>query len=158
MEKLQLGKSDLYVSPVGLGCMGFSHASGDPTADDEAIEMLRAAHEIGYDFYDTAEAYVGVKPDGTISYNEEGYAKAKALLDLLDAMANEKGCTKAQLSLAWMINKEPHIIPIPGTRKLHRLKENFGAASVPMTAEEIALIDAKLDTMDFDVFGGHAAK
>ena len=91
-------------------------------------------------------------------YTEEGYAKAKALLDLLDAMANEKGCTKAQLSLAWMINKEPHIIPIPGTRKLHRLKENFGAASVPMTAEEIALIDAKLDTMDFDVFGGHAAK
>ena len=76
MEKLQLGKSDLYVSPVGLGCMGFSHASGDPTADDEAIEMLRAAHEIGYDFYDTAEAYVGVKPDGTVSYNEELVGKA----------------------------------------------------------------------------------
>ena len=71
MDKLQLGKSGLYVSPVGLGCMGFSHASGDPTADDEAIDMLRKAHEIGYDFYDTAEAYVGVKPDGSISYNEE---------------------------------------------------------------------------------------
>ncbi|MBQ9007464.1 MAG: aldo/keto reductase, partial [Atopobiaceae bacterium] len=50
------------------------------------------------------------------------------------------------------------IIPIPGTRKLHRLKENFGAANVTITPEEIAAIDAKLDTMSFDVFGGHAAK
>lgn len=50
--------------------MGFSDASGDPTDNDVAIEMLRAAHEIGYDFYDTAEAYVSVKADGTISYNE----------------------------------------------------------------------------------------
>ena len=47
MERLQLGKSDLYVSPVGLGCMGFSHASGDPTDDEVAIDMLRKAHEIG---------------------------------------------------------------------------------------------------------------
>ncbi len=86
------------------------------------------------------------------------HAKAKELLDLLHAMAEEKGCTMGQLSLAWMINKDPHIIPIPGTRKLARLKENFGAASVAITAEEIASIDAKLDTMTFDVFGGHAAK
>ena len=91
-------------------------------------------------------------------YTEEGYAKAKDLLDLLQGMATEKGCTMGQLSLAWMINKEPHIIPIPGSRKLERLRENFGAASVAITAEEIAAIDARLDTMDFDVFGGHAAK
>ena len=91
-------------------------------------------------------------------YTEEGYAKAKDLLDMLHAMADEKQCTMGQLSLAWMINKEPHIIPIPGTRKLHRLKENFGSANVAITAEEIAAIDAKLDTMSFDVFGGHAAK
>ena len=48
--------------------------------------------------------------------------------------------------------------PHPRTRKLERLRENFGAASVAITAEEIAAIDAKLDTMEFDVFGGHAAK
>ncbi len=76
MEKLQLGKSGLYVSPVGLGCMGFSHAYGDPTADDVAISMLHEAHEIGYDFYDTAECYIGVKADGSISYNEELVGKA----------------------------------------------------------------------------------
>jgi aryl-alcohol dehydrogenase-like predicted oxidoreductase len=57
-----------------------------------------------------------------------------------------------------MINKEPRIIPIPGSRKPERLRENFGAAHVQITAEEIAAIDAKLDTMEFDVFGVHAAK
>jgi len=71
MKKRRLGVSDLYVNPVGLGCMGFSHASGDPTPHDEAVKTLRQAYEYGYDFFDTAEAYTGVYPDGTISYNEE---------------------------------------------------------------------------------------
>ena len=71
MEKRRLGNSDLYVNPVGLGCMGFSHASGDPTEKDLAVRTLREAADMGYDFFDTAEAYTGVNPDGTISYNEE---------------------------------------------------------------------------------------
>ena len=44
------------------------------------------------------------------------------------------------------------------TRKLECLRENFGAASVAFTAEEIAAIDAKHDNMECEVFGGHAAK
>ena len=60
-----------------------------------------------------------------------------------------------QLSLAWMLNKKPYIIPIPGSRKEERLRENFGAGDIVLSAEEIAAIDAKLDTMQFDVFGGH---
>ena len=91
-------------------------------------------------------------------YTEEGYAKAKDLLDMLNQMAAEKHATMGQLSLAWMICKKPYIIPIPGSRKLDRLKENFEAGSILLTAEEIAAIDAKLDTMQFDVFGGHSAK
>ena len=329
MEKRRLGNSDLLVNPVGIGCMGYSHATGDPTPEEESVKTLREAFDIGYEYFDTAEAYTGVYPDGTISYNEElvgkalkdvrdkvvigtkmgvghnpdcslrldsrpetirkslekslerlgtdyvdiyfqhridpkvepevvaetmgelikegkirywgisetteeylrrahavtpvtvienrysmmarwhesifpvceelniayiafspmangfltgaytpdtkfegkqdyranmpqyteeGYAKAKDLLDLLDQMSAEKNCTKAQLSLAWMINKKPFIVPIPGSRKIERLKANFEAGNVIMTPEEIALIDAKLDTMDFKVFGGHSAK
>ena len=71
MEKRTLGASNLKVNPVGLGCMGFSHASGDPTEKSVAVKTLREAFEIGYDFFDTAEAYTGVSPDGTVSYNEE---------------------------------------------------------------------------------------
>lgn len=91
-------------------------------------------------------------------YTEEGYAKAKDLLDLLHDMAKEKQCTEAQLSLAWMICKKPYIIPIPGSRKPDRLKSNFEVGNIILTADEIVAIDEKLDTMSFDVFGGHSAK
>lgn len=71
MEKRRLGNTDLYVNVIGLGCMGLSHASGMPLPKDEAIQVLKEAHRIGYDLYDTAECYTGVYPDGTISNNEE---------------------------------------------------------------------------------------
>ncbi len=66
----------MYVNPIGLGCMGLSHASGYPTPKEEAVEILKKAHEIGYDFYDTAECYTGVYPDGTIANNEEVVGEA----------------------------------------------------------------------------------
>ncbi len=82
MEKRKLGNSELYVNPVGLGCMGFSHASGDPVENQTAVRTLRQAYEMGYDFFDTAEAYTGMFPDGTISHNEE--LVGKALKDVRD--------------------------------------------------------------------------
>ena len=57
-----------------------------------------------------------------------------------------------------MINKKPYIVPIPGSRKLERLKENFEAGNIILTNSEIAMIDSKLDTMEFEVFGGHSSK
>ena len=72
----KMGKSDLTVNPVGLGCMGFSHASGAPVDSDTAVKTLRQAYEMGYDFFDTVEAYTGVFPDGRISCNEELVGRA----------------------------------------------------------------------------------
>ena len=63
MEKRRLGKTELSVNPVGLGCMGFSHASGDPTPEKQAVETIRKAIDYGYDFLDTAECYTGVYPE-----------------------------------------------------------------------------------------------
>ena len=76
MKRVRLGKTDMYVNAIGLGCMGLSHASGVPTPKDEAVEILRKAHEMGYDFYDTAECYTGVNPDGSTAYNEEVVGEA----------------------------------------------------------------------------------
>lgn len=67
------------------------------------------------------------------------------LLDLLHAQAAKKGCTMAQLALAWILSKRPWIVPIPGTTKLSRLEENIGAASVELTADEMKALDEKLD-------------
>ena len=64
------------------GCMGFSHASGDPVDNETAVKTLRQAYEMGYDFFDTAEAYTGFFPDGSVSYNEE--LVGKALHDVRD--------------------------------------------------------------------------
>lgn len=329
MKKRKLGNSDLFVNPVGLGCMGFSHASGDPVDNEYATKTLRQAYEMGYDFFDTAEAYTGIFPDGSISYNEElvgkalhdvrdkvviatkmgvhhnedlslivdsrpetirksvegslrkletdyidlyyqhridpkvepeivadtmaaliregkirywgisetteeylrranavcpvtaienrysmmarwhekifpvceelnvayvafspmangfltgkynpntkfegkqdfrngmpqyteeGYEKAKGLLEYLNDLAEAKNATMGQLSLAWMICKKPYIVPIPGSRKMNRLEENFKAGDVVLTPEEVQEIDDKLSTMQFDVFGGHSSK
>src|SRR5580698_5678351 len=57
MQKRELGKSGLKVSALGLGCMGLSFGLGVPTEKAQAIELIRAAHEDGVTFFDTAEAY-----------------------------------------------------------------------------------------------------
>ena len=328
MENRVLGNSDLTVSPIGYGCMGLSHATGTPTEKNIAIDIIRQAFDAGYTFFDTAEVYTGVNPDGTISNNEEivgealrpirdqvviatkcgvrhlgdhlefdsrpetiresvegslkrlgietidlfyqhridkdvapedvagtmgalieegkirywgisetneaylrrahavcpvtaiqnrysmmarwhealfpvveeldiayvafspmangfltgkytldtkfeegadfrsrmpqytaeGFEKSQALMALLNQMATEKNATPAQISLAWMLCKKPWIVPLPGSRKLERIKENLASADVMLSAEEIANIDERLDGMDLPVFGGHSAK
>ncbi|MCD7950475.1 MAG: aldo/keto reductase [Erysipelotrichaceae bacterium] len=324
MKARQLGKTNMFINPVGLGCMGFSHAYGLPEDKDTAIETIRKAYELGYNFFDTAECYTGTNADGSISYNEElvgialkdvrdkviiatkfgvehkgdhleldssperirksiegslkklqtdyidlyyqhridpnvepevvagvmkelidegkikawgiseaneeylrrahavcpvtaiqnrysmmatwhedlfdtckelgityvafspmangllsgkftpkssfgegdfrnnmpqyqeeGYRKAEKLLNLLNELSQKKNCTMAQLSLAWMLCKEDFIVPIPGSRKIERLQENFHACDVVLSVDEINEIDGLLDTIDFDVFGGH---
>ena len=59
------------VAPVGLGCMGLSHAYGTAVEKPEAVNILRQAFDMGYNFFDTAECYTGLNADGTTSYNEE---------------------------------------------------------------------------------------
>src|SRR5260221_9019733 len=57
MQKRRLGKSNLEVSALGLGCMGLSHGYGHPVPRQEAIVLIRAAVERGVTLFDTAEVY-----------------------------------------------------------------------------------------------------
>lgn len=326
MKKRRLGKTDMYVNPVGLGCMGLSHASGAPTPKEEAVKILQEAHQIGYNFYDTAECYTGINPDGTINYNEEivgeaikdfrdeivlctkfgvthkgdhleldssperirksieeslkklqtdyidiyyqhridphvepevvagvmkelieegkikawgisevnedylrrahavcpvtvienrysmmarwyeklmpvcqelgityvafsplangaltgayqskndfgngeqdfrpnmpqysdeGIKKTNELLEVVNQIGQIHQANSAQMSLAWMMNKYDFIIPIPGSRKIERLKSNFEAGNIELSQEELKVLDDQLDAMEFKVFGGH---
>ena len=79
--------------------------------------------------------------------------------EMTELLAEQKHATPAQISLAWMMCKKPWIVPIPGTRKRCRLKENIGAADILLSAEEIKDIDAALDAMPMsDVFSGSPVK
>ncbi|MCX5134864.1 aldo/keto reductase [Streptomyces sp. NBC_00340] len=64
-----------------------------------------------------------------------------ALVDLVREVATRKEATPAQIALGWLLARKPWIIPIPGTTKLHRLKENLGGADVTFTADDLAEID-----------------
>lgn len=88
-------------------------------------------------------------------FTDEAIEKNQELLALLHRIAEAKNATSAQISMAWMLCKMPWIVPIPGTRKLERLKENAGSAEVKLTTEEVRMVDDALNQMEMsEVFGG----
>lgn len=92
-------------------------------------------------------------------YTDDGYDANAELLELIRSLASDHNATPAQISLAWMLNKKPYIVPIPGSRKTARIKENFDAADIVLTADQVAAIDEKLDSITTsDVFGGSAIR
>ncbi len=74
-------------------------------------------------------------------FTPEAMEKNQALVDLLKAIADEKGATPAQIALAWLLAQKPWIVPIPGTTKLHRLEENLASADVELTPAELARVE-----------------
>ena len=92
-------------------------------------------------------------------YKEENYDANRELLDYVRKLAAEKNATPAQISLAWMINKKPYIVPIPGSRKVERIRENFESGNIILTSDEVAQIDRQLDMIETSgVFGGSPVK
>jgi aryl-alcohol dehydrogenase-like predicted oxidoreductase len=74
-------------------------------------------------------------------FTEEARVANKRLLDLLHLFAERKNATPAQIALAWVLAQKPWIVPIPGTTKMHRLKENIAAAYIELSPEELAEIE-----------------
>lgn len=126
---------------LGVGFVAFS-----PLANGLLTECYTAdtQFDAGYD-------YRAAMPQ----YRRESFLQNRPLFALLDSMAESKHATPGQVSMAWMMCKKPWIVPIPGTRRLCRLKENIGAADIVLTADEVTAIDHALDTMTMsEVFGG----
>jgi aryl-alcohol dehydrogenase-like predicted oxidoreductase len=78
----------------------------------------------------------------TPRFAEENLSHNLSLVERLEKIAAEKKCTPAQLALAWLLARGPDIFPIPGTKRVERLKENAGAMNVNLTPEDIARLDA----------------
>ena len=85
---------------------------------------------------------------GRYQFSEEGFAAYQSVLNLIRGIAEEKNATLAQISLAWMMDKKPWIVPIPGTRNVSRMQENLTAADIGLTAAEVQAIDDALNALN----------
>lgn len=74
-------------------------------------------------------------------FTPEALKANQALIDLLNNIAVRKNATTAQVALGWLLAQKPWIVPIPGTTKLNRLKENIGAVAIEFTAAELLEIE-----------------
>ena len=127
----ELGIGFVAFSPMANGFLTGRYAKGEP--------------------FDRKYDYRASMPQ----FADEAIDENRELLGLLSGMAEEKDATPAQISMAWMLCKKPWIVPIPGTRKPDRMKENAGAADIMLTADEVARLDEALENMSMsDVFGG----
>lgn len=109
-----LGISFIGYSPLGRGFLTGSVRNLDDLKGDR-----RAAHP---------------------RYAAENFSQNRALVDRVEKIAREKGCTPGQLVLAWLLAQGGDVIPIPGTKRIERLDENIGAIAVSLSAEDVARI------------------
>jgi aryl-alcohol dehydrogenase-like predicted oxidoreductase len=126
------------------------------TRDVEHNGVLGACEELGIAFVPFSPLGAGfltgtIDPSTTFSgtdfrtlsprFTADARAANMAVVDLLTRIAERKHATPAQIALAWLLAQKPWIVPIPGTRKLERLEENIGAASVELTDADLREID-----------------
>ncbi len=80
-------------------------------------------------------------------FTTEARTANQAVVDLLREIAVRKQAAPAQIALGWLLARKPWIVPIPGTTKQHRLRENVGAADIVLTANDLAAMDDVLSAM-----------
>jgi len=115
MQKRKLGKSNLEVSALGLGCMGLSHGYGPATDRSEAIALIRAAVERGVTFFDTAEVYGPY-------LNEEVVGEALAPFRDQVVIATKFGFTFGEDNKQQILNSKPEHIRWAVEGSLKRLR------------------------------------
>jgi aryl-alcohol dehydrogenase-like predicted oxidoreductase len=71
-----------------------------------------------------------------------------ALVEVLTRVAGEAGATPAQLALVWLLDQQPWIVPIPGTKRVERLEENMAAATIELTDAQLAEIRSAADEIE----------
>ena len=119
-----------YCEEHGIGFVPFSPiASG--------LLSGKVTTETKFETYDDVRTWVPQLSKRNIRGNQP-------IVDLVARYAEAKGATSAQISLAWMLAKWPHVVPIPGSKNKGRIIENLDAAEVELTAEELATLDEEL--------------
>ena len=93
-------------------------------------------------------------------FERENIEANMRLVEFIETLAAAKGKTPAQIALAWVIAQKDWIVPIPGTRRMDRLEENVGAASVEFSADELVELNVRLADIPLqgDRYKGEFAK
>ncbi len=86
---------------------------------------------------------------GNPRFTDEAIQENLKFVDVIEGIAKNKGVSKAQVALAWLLGQNDEITAIPGTRKVHRLEENLGALQVKLTAEDLAIIEENTPSATF---------
>jgi aryl-alcohol dehydrogenase-like predicted oxidoreductase len=166
-ELVQAGKVRHFgLSEAGAGTIRRAHAVHPVTAvqseyslwtRDPEPQILPTCAELGIGFVpfsplgkgfltgtvDVASTFAPGDVRATIPrFAEENRATNQALVDHVRALADSKDATPGQVALAWLLAQQPWIVPIPGTRRIERVEENAGATTVPLSADEVADLDA----------------
>ncbi|HEY1140968.1 MAG TPA: aldo/keto reductase [Lysobacter sp.] len=130
------------------------------TRDVEA-EILPACRELGIGFVPYSPLGRGfltgaIQNSGELAasdwrrtnprFQEGNVEQNRALVEAVTELAQARGCTPAQLALAWLLAQGPDIVPIPGTRRISRLDENAAAARIQLSDAELQRIDAVLES------------
>jgi aryl-alcohol dehydrogenase-like predicted oxidoreductase len=116
----ELGIAFVPYSPLGRG---FLTGKIKSTADMTETDFRRKTHP---------------------RFQSENLAKNLQIIERVEKLASEKGCTPAQLALAWVLAQGTDIVPIPGTKKVQYLRENIQAITIKLTPEEIQRIGESL--------------
>ena len=126
---------------------------------EEATETRELTRDLGISFFAYAplgrSLLAGVVPD--LDHLDAGdtrgrhprfmgdnFARNRVLVERIEAIAEEKGCTPAQLALAWLLAQGTDVMPIPGTKQIARLEENLGAMNVRLSPADIDRISAAI--------------
>jgi len=120
-------------------------------------EILPVLEELGIGFVPFSplgKGYLTGKIDENTTFDASDFRKTvprfapealkanRAFVELLGSIAERKQGTPAQIALAWVLAQKPWMVPIPGTTKLHRLKENIAAAAVELSEGDLLEIDS----------------
>ena len=126
----ELGVAVVAATPLGRGMLTSTFANGEAVGDSKDKRPL------------VMPRFMEANRDNNIK-----------LVSHFKALADKKGCTTAQLALAWLLKQGDDIIPIPGTKKLKYLEENWAALDVHLTDEDEAEIRQFVETAEI---AGHS--
>ena len=119
----ELGIGFVAYSPLGRGFL-----AGPLSFDRRSARRRLAAYRI--------RAFMG-----------DNFQRNLDLVATVERLARKKGCTPAQLALAWLLSRGNDIVPIPGSTRIERVEENAGAVTLSLTSEEIATLDTLAPTV-----------